>query len=68
MTQEAEKSKVLKDVKKLLCSNVISRYLFSVSLNCLVSIDSGFWRFLRVLEGLKRSGRLVGSISTYPGT
>ena len=28
----------------------------------------GFWLFPGVLEGLGSSGRLVGSISTYPGT
>ena len=28
----------------------------------------GFWRFRRVLEELGSSGRLVGSIPTYPGT
>ena len=28
----------------------------------------GFWLSLEVLEGLERSGRLVGTISTYPGT
>ena len=27
-----------------------------------------FLRFLKALKGLQRSGRLVGSISTYPGT
>ena len=29
--------------------------------------NSGFWLFPWVLEGLGRSGRLVGTISTYPG-
>ena len=28
----------------------------------------GFWLSPEVLEGLGSSGRLVGSISTYPGT
>ena len=30
--------------------------------------NSDFWTFPRVLEGLKSSGKLVGFISTYPGT
>ena len=30
--------------------------------------NSGFWLFPGVLEGLGSSGRLVGTISTYPGT
>ena len=30
--------------------------------------NSGFWLSPEVLEGLGSSGRLVGSISTYPGT
>ena len=30
--------------------------------------NQGFWFFLRVLEGLGRSGGLVGTISIYTGT
>ena len=29
---------------------------------------TGFWLFLEALEGLGSSGRLIGTISTYPGT
>ena len=29
---------------------------------------TGFWLLFGVLEGLGSSGRLIGSISTYPGT
>ena len=29
---------------------------------------TGFWLFPGVLEGLGSSGRLIGTISTYPGT
>ena len=29
---------------------------------------TGFWLVPGIMEGLGRSGRLVGSISTYPGT
>ena len=29
---------------------------------------TGVWLFPRVLEGLASSGRLIGTISTYPGT
>ena len=30
--------------------------------------ETGFWLFPEVLEGLGSSGRLIGSISTDPGT
>ena len=29
---------------------------------------TGVWLFPGVLEGLESSGRLIGSMSTYPGT
>ena len=29
---------------------------------------TGFWLFPGILEGLGSSGRLIGSITTYPGT
>ena len=39
--------------------------IFSVKFQVL---KLGFWLFLGVLEGLGSSGKLVGTISTYPGT
>ena len=40
-------------------------YAFSVNVGF---YKTGFWLFPGVLEGLGSSGRLIGTISTYPGT
>ena len=38
---------------------------FSKKVGC---THTGFWLFPGVLEGLGSSGRLIGTVSTYPGT
>ena len=43
-------------------------YIIIFSKNTIGFYLRGFWIFPGVLEGLGSSGRLVGSISTYPGT
>ena len=49
-------------------SKKIKNETFKILYNNVGFKNSGFWLSPKVLEGLGSSGRLVGSISTYPGT